>query len=52
MNDKTKIKMADQILQIIKDLEGDNDPMYDDDDLFEDKKGEPVVKVSVKKKVK
>lgn len=50
MKDKVKIKMADEILRIIDELQEEDDPIMEEEDIFEDKKGKPIIKIKVKGK--
>ena len=52
MKDKSKIKLADEILKYVDMLQEDEDPLYEEDEMFEEEKKMPMVKISVKKKAK
>lgn len=51
LDDKSKIKLADHLLDYMDKLSEDDDPLYEEDELFEESK-KPIVKISVKKKGK
>ena len=51
LDDKSKIKLADHLLDYMDKLSEDDDPLYEEDELFEESKM-PKVKITVKSKEK
>lgn len=50
MKDKKKLQLADKIIQYMEELAGDDDPLYEEEEMFEEKKkpAKPAIKVLLK----
>lgn len=49
MKDKKKLQLADKIIKYMEELAGDDDPLYEEDEMFEEKpKKKPSIKIVLK----